>query len=166
MATLPWLAPAGHNRPPAQNASPECIALIAEFEGFSARPYLCPANYWTYGYGSLHDERGRRVTQTTLPISEEIARHLLERDVEIAERAVRRLIAGPLTQGQFDALVSFTYNLGAGALQRSTLRRRLNRGDKAGAASEFGKWIYAGGRPLKGLARRRAAEAALFTRRA
>lgn len=80
----------------------------------------------------------------------------------IAERAVLRLISVPLTDGQFDALVSFTFNLGAGALQRSTLRRKMNRGEAEDVPAEFMKWVWAGGRKLKGLIKRRCAEALLF----
>ena len=80
----------------------------------------------------------------------------------IAERAVLRLISVPLTQGQFDALVSFTFNLGAGALQRSTLRRKVNREEHADVPAEFSKWVWAGGRKMNGLIKRRKAEAELY----
>jgi lysozyme len=75
---------------------------------------------------------------------------------------VLRLIAVPLTAGQFDALVSFTFNLGGGALQRSTLRRKVNREEHAAVPAELMEWVWAGGRKLKGLVRRREAEAALY----
>jgi len=96
------------------------------------------------------------------PITEQEALTILVADVQTAERAVLRLITVPLTNGQFDALVSFTLNLGGGALQRSTLRRKINRGEHADAPAEFMKWVWAGGRKLKGLVKRRAAEAALY----
>lgn len=80
-----------------------------------------------------------------------------------AENCVGRLITAELTQGQFDALVDFTYNLGAGALQGSTLRKLVNAGDMDGAAGEFGKWVHAGGAVLPGLVTRRAEDAELFT---
>jgi len=79
--------------------------------------------------------------------------------VRIAERAVLRLISVPLTDGQFDAPVSFTFNLGAGALQRSTMRRKVNRGEHESIPAELMKWVWAAGRRLSGLARRRKAEA-------
>lgn len=82
--------------------------------------------------------------------------------MEIAEAAVLRLISRPLLDAQFDALVSFTFNLGTGALQRSTLRRKVNSGDEEAAAKEFLKWKFAGGRVLKGLLHRRRAEAKLY----
>lgn len=83
-------------------------------------------------------------------------------DAQIAERAVLGLINVPLTDGQFDALTSFTYNLGGGALQRSTLRRKINREEHADVPEQFMRWVWAGSRKLKGLVRRRAAEADLY----
>lgn len=90
------------------------------------------------------------------------AERLLRKDVCFAERAVLRLIKVPLSDGQFDALVSFTFNLGSGSLQRSTLRRKLNRAEYDSIPNELMRWVNAGGRRLKGLVRRRAAEAELF----
>ena len=87
---------------------------------------------------------------------------MLRSDVEIAERAVLRLIETGLDNGQFDALVSFAFNLGAGALQRSTLRRKINREDHLAVPAEFCRWVWAGGRKLKDLVRRREAEAAMY----
>jgi len=95
-------------------------------------------------------------------ITKEQASNLLKQDANLAEQAVGRFIRVALTDGQFDALVSFTFNLGSGALQRSTLRSKLNRKDYAGASREFSRWVWAGGRRLKGLVRRRHAEATLF----
>jgi lysozyme len=97
------------------------------------------------------------------PIRLRVCNNCGHEDVQTAERAVLRLITVPLTDGQFDALVSFTFNLGAGALQRSTLRRKINRGDHANVPAEFRKWVWAGGRKLEGLVRRREAEAALYS---
>ena len=143
--------------------SAEGKELIKAFEGFAARPYICPAGYWTIGYGHLitYDDalplrwRGQVLT-------EEMALHILESDLTVREKAVMRLVDVPLTQGQFDALVSFVYNLGAGRLQVSTLRRRLNRGDYDGVPSELGKWVYSKGQKLGGLVRRRAAEVIMW----
>jgi GH24 family phage-related lysozyme (muramidase) len=95
-------------------------------------------------------------------IGEDEAEDLLRRDAAIAERAVPRLITVPLTDGQFDALVSFVFNVGAGGLQRSTLRRKVNREEHALVPAEFMKWIWAGGRKLQGLVRRREAEARCY----
>ena len=136
------------------------IDLIKQFEGFSPTVYICPAGYPTIGYGHVvkPDERER----FTSGITPEQAKSLLRQDVQTAERAVLRLITVPLTDGQFDALVSFTFNLGAGALQRSTLRRKVNRGDHANVLAEFRKWVWAGGRKLEGLVKRREAEAVMY----
>jgi lysozyme len=144
-------------------ASLVCLALVKGFERFSATPYLCPAGWWTIGYGAVRDAAGAPVTAATPAISEPEALAILGRDVGIAERAVLRLIRrAELTQGRFDALVSFTFNLGAGRLQASTLRRVVNRGEHARAPCELVRWVYGGGRKLPGLVRRRKAEAILY----
>jgi GH24 family phage-related lysozyme (muramidase) len=136
------------------------IELIKRFEGFSHTVYICPADYPTIGYGHVVKPQERE--QFASGITPEQAETLLRQDVQTAERAVLRLITVPLTDGQFDALVSFTFNLGAGALQRSTLRRKVNRGDHANVPAELRKWVWAGGRKLKGLVKRREAEAVLY----
>lgn len=133
------------------------LEVIRIFEGFSPRPYICPAGYLTIGYGHVV-----RPGEVFVVIDEGKAEELLREDVRIYECKVLKLIKVPLTQGQFDALVSFTYNLGAGALQRSTLRMKLNRGEYLDAADEFPKWVWAGGRKLRGLIRRRMEERKLF----
>lgn len=133
------------------------IDLICAFEGFSPTPYLCPAKVWTIGFGSTAG-----VTQHTPAISRDEAMALLRLELGKYETSVRRLITAPLNQNQFDALVSFTYNLGTGALQRSTLRAKLNRGEYEAAASELMRWVSAGGKKLPGLVRRRGAERELF----
>ena len=138
------------------------LELIAEFEGFSASPYPCPAGVPTIGYGATRWEDGTRVTMEDAPISEARARSLLSHNCEAVGRAVDRLVVVPLAEHQRAALVSFAYNIGSGALAASTLRQRLNRGDYAGAAAEFPRWRFAGGRVLPGLVRRRVAERALF----
>lgn len=133
------------------------VELIKHFEGFRAYPYQCQGNVWTIGYGHT-----RGITALTQPISRVAAEALLLEDIAMFERSVARLIKTKLTQGQFDALVSFTFNLGGGALQRSRLRMKLNRGDYAGAAGEFLNWVRAGGIVREGIVRRRKAEVALF----
>jgi lysozyme len=138
------------------------LALIKRFEGFSPTPYLCPAGWWTIGWGAIHGLDGQPVTAATLPVTEEEAETLLRRDVAVAERAVLRLIKVPLTDGRFDALTSFAFNLGGGALQRSTLRRKVNREEHAEVPDEFRKWVWGGGRKLPGLIRRREAEAEMY----
>ena len=95
-------------------------------------------------------------------ITQAEATELLCKDVRIAERAVLRLISVPLTDGQFDALVSFTFNLGAGALQRSTMRRKVNRGQHEAVPAELMKWVWADGKRLPGLVRRRRLESNFY----
>lgn len=132
------------------------LALIRQFEGLRLRAYLCPAGIPTIGYGST---AGVKLGQS---ITAERAEQLLREDVRQFEAAVSRLVKVPLTQGQHDALVSFAFNLGAKALEKSTLLRLLNAGDYSGAAAQFDRWVYASGRKLSGLVKRRAAERALF----
>ena len=136
------------------------LDLIKRFEGFSPKIYICPAGYPTIGYG--HVVLAHEQDQFATGITQAEATALLRKDVRIAERAVLRLITVPLTDGQFDALISFTFNLGAGRLQTSTLRRRVNQGDWQQAVRELRRWIYGGGRPLPGLITRRNHEAALL----
>ncbi len=133
------------------------IALIKQFEGFRPTAYLCPAGIPTIGYGHVILPKEKFGTLT-----EAGATAILKKDLEIAERAISQFILAPLTQNQFDALASFTFNLGGGALQRSTLRRKLNAHDYEGAAREFLQWVNSGGVKLEGLVRRRKAERDLF----
>ena len=140
------------------NASDRCIELIKEFEGFQPSIYLCLAGKPTIGFG--HVVRGDIFHQ---PITEKDAEELLLHDLDaFYGPAVLQLVAVDMTQGQFDALVSFTYNLGCGSLERSTLLKKLNAGDYQGAADEFERWDKCNGKPIAGLARRRHAEKALF----
>ena len=133
------------------------LDLIKHFEGFSPTVYRCPGGYPTIGYG--HQVRaGERFDV----ITKEEGEALLRQDVVVAERAVMRLIDVPLSDGQFDALVSFTFNLGAGALQRSTLRQKVNRQVHDEVPDEFRRWVWAGGRRLRGLVFRREAEVGLY----
>ncbi len=154
-------APAsGDARAPASGGATALSAngldLIKGFEGLRLGAYQDSAGVWTIGYGHTGNvQPGDRITQAE-------ADALLQQDTAWAQQAVRDQVKVPLTQGQFDALTSFTFNLGAGALSRSTLLQKLNAGDYAGAQAEFGKWVNAGGQVLQGLVRRRAAEAELF----
>ncbi len=132
------------------------LNLIKQFEGFSSRIYLDAAGLPTIGYGHLL--RAGETEMFKRGITEPVAQALLIKDVLHAEQAVLRLITVPLTNGQFDALVSFTFNLGSSALQRSTLRRKVNREEHADVPAELTKWVWAGGKKLKGLIRRRRSE--------
>jgi lysozyme len=142
------------------------IALAKRFEGFCrvpkndpgrAYPYICPAGYWTIGYGHLCDPKHP-------PITEAEAEVYLARDLQTALAATLRycpvLAAEP--EGRLAAIVDFTFNLGAGRLQTSTLRRRVNLQAWESAAKELERWVYGGGRLLPGLVARRAAEKKLL----
>jgi lysozyme len=134
----------------------EGLEIIKHFEGFSAEPYHCAGGYETIGYGHVIQPGEEELLRG---VSRLQAEALLREDVLVAEKSVLRYIAVPLKDGQFDALVRFTFNLGAGALQRSTLRRKVNREEHADVPAEFHRWVWAGGRKWPGLIRRRAAEA-------
>lgn len=137
------------------------IALIKEFEGCKLTAYQDNVGVWTIGYGWTQPVDGKPI-RAGMTIKQETAERLLKTGLISYESDVSRLVKVGLTQGQFDALVSFTYNLGARSLSTSTLLRKLNAGDYAGAADEFLRWNKAGGKVLNGLTRRREAERALF----
>lgn len=134
------------------------VELIKCFEAFSATPYLCPAGIITIGYGHiiLPGEHYESLSMAD-------ADNLLRRDLLKIENAVIRNLNVPLHDNQFDALVSLTFNIGGGALQRSTLRQKINYGSgMSEIKQEFMKWIYARGKVLSGLVKRRIAEYELY----
>jgi lysozyme len=133
------------------------IEFIKKFEGFNSKLYICNGGFKTIGYGHkiLPNE-------TYQHISIHDAEKLLSQDLRKFELGVISYIKAPLTESQFDALVSFSFNLGLHSLQRSTLRHKLNYGDYDGCACEFLRWIYAGGRRLGGLIKRRKFEQLMF----
>ena len=137
------------------------IAHIKEFEGFRGKRYLCPAGKWTIGYGHVIVD-SERATLWGADLTEEQATKLLMKDLVRFEDAVLAMVAVPLTQGQFDALVSFAYNLGEAKLRSSTLLKLLNAGDYDGARKQINRWVYANGKKLDGLIRRRARETEMF----
>lgn len=137
------------------------IALIKQFEGCKLTAYQDSVGIWTIGYGWTQPVDGKPI-RAGMTIKQETAERLLKTGLVSYESDVSRLVKAGLTQGQFDALVSFAYNLGARSLSTSTLLRKLNAGDYAGAADEFLRWNKAGGKVLNGLTRRREAERALF----
>ncbi len=137
------------------------IALIKQFEGCKLTAYQDSVGVWTIGYGWTQPVEGKPI-RAGMTIKQETAERLLKTGLVSYESDLSRLVKVGLTQGQFDALVSFTYNLGARSLSTSTLLRKLNAGDYTGAADEFMRWNKAGGKVLKGLTRRREAERALF----
>ena len=136
--------------------SQEGLSLIKKFEGCELESYKCAAGVWTIGYGST------KGVEEGMEISQERADMLLLEDVEVFEEAVNKLVEVPLEQNQFDALVSWTFNLGSTNLQNSTLLKVLNNKDYEGVPSQIKRWNKAGGEVLQGLVRRREAEALLF----
>jgi lysozyme len=147
--------------------------MIMHHEGVRSKPYQCPALLWTVGVGHVIDPTHAKVPMADrkqLPIpagwdrvlSNDEIMDILKADLNRFEQGVLRLIKVPLTQGQFDALVSFSFNVGLGNLQNSTLRMKVNRGDFEGASEQFLVWTKAGGKVLKGLVTRRTDEQALF----
>ena len=158
--------------------SEAALAMIKHHEGVRLQPYLCPAHLWTVGIGHvLYPEQARLPLIGDGPIRKEFALKpedarvwsltevddLLAQDLSRFESGVARYCPAAVTrQGHFDGLVSFSFNLGLGTLQRSTLRMRYNRGDFEGAAAEFLKFVKGGGRVLPGLVKRRNDERTLF----
>ena len=153
------------------NVSPQALKVIKHHEGTRFTPYRCPAKLWTIGVGHvLYPEQGKLKIEDRddYPLRPEDNRKfsvdevdsILAADLQRFERGVEKFVTVPLTQGQFDALVSFSFNVGLGTLQRSTLRAKLNRGENA--ADEFLKYCMAGGKILKGLQNRRIDERAMF----
>jgi lysozyme len=143
------------------------VDLAKRFEGFHrvpksdpdrAHPYVCPAGFWTIGYGHL-------CVQTHPPISQAEGEAYLTRDLVTALDATLRFCPVLATQpeGRLAAIVDFTFNLGAGRLQTSTLRRRVNQQDWIAVGQELRRWVYGGGKVLPGLVTRRSAEVALLT---
>lgn len=136
--------------------SQQGVELIKHFEGCRLEAYLCPAGIWTIGYGHTLDvKEGDRVDQ-------EAAEAFLIEDLEEFEDHVQRLVEVDLSQDQFDALVSWTFNLGYGNLAASTLLAKLNDGLYDEVPEQIKRWTRAGGRVLEGLVKRRDAEAALW----
>lgn len=132
------------------------LSLIKSFEGLHLQAYQDAVGVWTIGYGTT------RGVKAGMKISNEQAERMLLNDVQRFEPEIERLVTAPLNQNQWDALVSFTYNLGSANLESSTLRRLLNAGNYGAAAEQFPRWNKAGGKVLPGLVRRRAAERDLF----
>ena len=133
------------------------FALSKSFEGLRLTAYQDVGGVWTIGYGHT----GPNV-RAGLTITQAEADALLRSDVEDAVTCVNRAVNVPITQNQFDALVDFCFNCGRGSLLQSTLLRKVNIGDFAGAAAQFALWDHAGGEVVEGLVKRRTAEAELF----
>lgn len=143
--------------------SKEGLDLIKKYEGFRNHPYLCSANVPTIGYGNTYYPNGNKVTLNDPPITKQRAEELLLIIVASFEKGVNRLVKSSINQNQFDALVSFAYNLGVTALSTSTLLKKVNvNPNDPSIKNEFKKWVNAGGKRLKGLVRRRNEEAFLY----
>lgn len=139
------------------------IRLIAKFEGFRSAPYLDAVGVPTIGYGNTFYPDNRKVTMNDKPITQEQARELLKVVVSGFEREVLKLLKVGLNQNQFDALLSFTYNLGAKNLSESTLLKRINANpNDPDISNQFMKWNRANGKVLAGLTRRRKEESDLY----
>jgi lysozyme len=138
--------------------SQQGLDLIKRFEGFSPEPYYCSAGKRTIGYGHVI----KKGEDFCLPLTLDEANSILNQDVAYVVMLINRLADRELTQNQFDALVSFVFNVGGKAFENSTLLRLLRAGDDEKAAAQFARWVYAGGKKLPGLAARRAEEAQLF----
>ncbi len=164
VGTKTWAALIAEGAPP-RGLSDAGARFIARFEGFRSKPYDDPAGHCTIGYGHLiHRGRctGSEPAELRAGITEQRALRMLHADAAVAAEAVRTSVKVPLDQQQFDALVSFTFNLGAGNLRSSTLLRKLNAGDYGSVPAELSRWNKAGGKVLRGLVKRREAEGALF----
>ena len=141
----------------------EGLNLIKHFESFKPNAYQDSVGVWTIGWGHTGSKKGDAPVEEGLVITEEEALELLQGDLVSFEDSVERYVDVPINENQFSALVSFTFNLGAGNLKSSTLLRLLNEGDHFGASREFKKWSKAGGKRLAGLVRRRISERNLFS---
>jgi len=139
------------------------LDLIKKFEGFSAKPYICPAGVPTIGYGATYYTNGTKVTMSDEPISEEWAEKLLSNMTHTYEKGVESLVIPKITQNQFDALTSFAYNVGVTNFKKSTLLRLINKDpNNPEIAAQFMKWVRGGGKVINGLIKRRQIESQLY----
>jgi lysozyme len=137
--------------------------LIKSFEGLSLKPYKCSAGVPTIGYGSTYYENGIKVQMSDAPITGARAEILLKNVADRFAQKVANLIKKPITQNQFNALVSFAFNVGSGALASSTLLKLVNENpNNAMISKEFLKWNKANGKTIQGLTNRRIKESALY----
>ena len=145
------------------NVSKAAIALIKHHEGVRSRPYRCPANLWTVGVGHLIGDGKHLPDSWNRTFSEAEIDGILKSDLRRFELGVHKMLPNvPLRQHEFDAIISFCFNLGLGCFQRSTIRQALLRGDKTQAMESLVKYCRAGGKILRGLQIRRLDEKALF----
>jgi len=148
---------------PRPRAAKLAAKVIKEFEGFESKPYLCPANIPTIGYGNTMYPNGERVTMDDSEITEEQATEMLMDTIKTVEKQVKNVVEVKLPAHKLAALISFTYNVGIGNFSNSTLLAWLNSNpDFARIPEQFRRWNKGGGKVLKGLVRRREAEVALW----
>lgn len=139
------------------------IELIKKFEGFSAKPYLCAAGVPTIGYGSTYYENGVSVSLKDSEITEEWAEELLLSTLDVYEKAINSMVISHISQNQYDALVSFVYNVGVTNFKKSSILKIVNVDpNDPKIATEFGRWVRANGKIIKGLVKRRQLEAELY----
>ena len=137
--------------------------LIVKHEGLSLKPYLCPAKIPTIGYGNTYYPNGKRVTLLDEAITKEYALEIFKEIANRFAKAVSKLVVVPLNQNQFNALVSFAYNVGMANFQKSTLLKKVNKNkDDISIELEFNKWVYAKGVKLNGLVKRRKDESNIY----
>jgi len=154
--------------PPHRFINAAGLAILKQYEGFKAKPYICPAGVPTIGYGCTYYSSGKRVTLNDPAITEVEASALLREILVSFEAAVTREVKTVMTENEFSALVCLVYNIGVGNFtgvktgKPSTVLMKLNANDKAGAAAAFGMWVKAGGKVLPGLVKRRESEKQLF----
>lgn len=137
--------------------SPKLVPFVKDAEGYSQAPYKDAAGIWTAGYGHAF------IAEVVRPLPPAEAEQVLRQDLAEAAAHVDKLVDVGLAPHEMDALTSFVFNLGAGRLATSTLLKRLNAGNRSAAAAEFERWVFAGGKRLNGLVKRRRAEAMMFS---
>jgi lysozyme len=137
--------------------SEQGLAMTKSFEGLRLTAYQDCGGVWTIGYGHTGADVGAGEM-----ITESAAETLLRADLQSAVECVNRVVTAVISQAQFDALVDFCFNVGCGSLEKSTLLRKVNAGDFAGAAAQFGLWVHAGGKVVEGLVKRRKVETEMF----
>jgi lysozyme len=134
----------------------DILLLIKKFEGFRSKAYKCAGGYLTIGYGHLTNDEHKEINEIEAEI-------LLKQDLQIAVKAINRLVNVELKQNQCDALLSFIFNVGSGAFQRSVMRQKINRDEHELVPEEFMKWVWAGGKKQAGLIKRRLLESNIYS---
>lgn len=146
-----------------RTATSEAERVVRPFEGLRLKPYICSAGVPTIGFGATYYLDGKRVTLNDPPITTEKAEQLLRYHLAKYELGVKKLLPGvALTPYELGAAISFCFNLGLGAFRSSTLRKRILSGDFDDVPNQLSRWVYAGGKKSRGLARRRKAEGLLW----